>query len=224
MSRHVALVPAAGVGSRFGADCPKQYLPLAGHPLMWHTLSVLCAVPGIDEVALVLSPQDAWFDTFEWDLPRLSVHRVGGATRAESVARGLAALAVEADDWILVHDAARCCLTPHLVTRLMAAVEDDAVGGLLALPVADTVKQSSGAGRVAATVPRADLWLAQTPQMFRAGLLAEALSVPDADITDEASAIERLGHAPRLVEGDARNFKVTWPRDLVLARAIIDGK
>ncbi len=225
MSRFIALVPAAGSGSRFGAPSPKQYLQLNGRPLMWHTLSVLSQVAAIDEVAVVISPGDEWFDDYQWDLPKLSVHRVGGASRADSVRNGLRALGAGLDDWVLVHDAARCCLSVAAVERLMAALSDDAVGGLLALPVPDTVKRADGDGRVSATVPRQGLWLAQTPQMFRAGLLAEALDKGRAeDITDEASAIELAGMKPRLVEGDAQNFKVTYPRDLALARAILASR
>ncbi|WP_028536976.1 2-C-methyl-D-erythritol 4-phosphate cytidylyltransferase [Paludibacterium yongneupense] len=225
MSRRYAIVPAAGSGSRFGAACPKQYLQLAGRPLMWHTLASLCALECIDKVVLVISAQDEWFDDYEWDLPRLSVQRIGGPTRAESVSNGLAALDAAADDWVLVHDAARCCLTVGMVERLLAELADDPVGGLLALPVPDTVKRADRDGRVASTLPRSGLWLAQTPQMFRAGLLSRALSDVDFDtITDEASAIEKLGYKPRLVEGDASNFKITWPRDLTLARAILAAR
>ncbi|UTH74848.1 2-C-methyl-D-erythritol 4-phosphate cytidylyltransferase [Chromobacterium sp. IIBBL 290-4] len=225
MARMIALVPAAGSGSRFGAPSPKQYLQLNGKPLMWHTLATLAAVDAIDEVAVVISPQDEWFDDFDWNLPKLSIHRVGGACRAESVTQGLQALACAEDDWVLVHDAARCCLPAAAVERLIAALAQHQVGGLLALPVPDTVKRADSEGRVGATVSRNGLWLAQTPQMFRAGLLAKALAgVAAEDITDESSAIERLGMKPLLVEGDAQNFKVTYPRDLALARAILAAR
>ncbi|MFC3533880.1 2-C-methyl-D-erythritol 4-phosphate cytidylyltransferase [Vogesella facilis] len=225
MPRRIALVPAAGHGSRFGSATPKQYLDIGGQPLLAHTLVVLAAHPAIDQVAVVISPGDEWFDSFDWPLPKLMVLRVGGASRAESVANGLAALAPAADDWLLVHDAARCCLSPQALARLLADIGDDAVGGILAQPVADTVKQGDAAARIAATVPRDGLWLAQTPQMFRAGLLAAALAdAANPAITDEASAIELLGHAPRLVLGEAQNFKVTWPDDLALAAAILAAR
>lgn len=225
MARCIALVPAAGHGSRFGSATPKQYLDINGQPLLAHTLAVLAANPDIDQVTVVVSPGDEWFDSFDWPLPKLTVLRVGGASRAESVANGLAALALAADDWVLVHDAARCCLSPQALARLIAEIGDDAVGGILAQPVADTVKQGDAAARIAATVPRDGLWLAQTPQMFRAGLLATALAdAANPAITDEASAIELLGHAPRLVVGEARNFKVTWPGDLALAAAILAAR
>ncbi|MEN3031274.1 2-C-methyl-D-erythritol 4-phosphate cytidylyltransferase [Chromobacterium amazonense] len=225
MAQMIALVPAAGSGSRFGAPSPKQYLQLNGRPLMWHALATLAAVPAIDKVAVVISPQDEWFDDFDWSLPKLEVHRVGGSSRAQSVANGLAALAPAEDDWVLVHDAARCCLSVAAVERLIAALAGHPVGGLLALPVPDTVKRADAEGHVAATVPRNALWLAQTPQMFRAGLLARALGEGAAeDITDEASAVERQGLKPLLVEGDAQNFKVTYPRDLALAKAILAAR
>lgn len=225
MSRYLALVPAAGHGSRFGAPSPKQYLQLNGKPLMWHTLRALAAVAAIDTVAVVISPNDEWFDDFDWGHAKLQVLRVGGASRAESVRNGLDALDCAADDWVLVHDAARCCLSADAVERLLAEVGDDPVGGLLALPVPDTVKRADAERRVAVTVSRADLWLAQTPQMFRHGPLRQALQGAGLDaITDEASAIERSGGKPLLVEGDAQNFKVTYPRDLALARAVLAAR
>jgi 2-C-methyl-D-erythritol 4-phosphate cytidylyltransferase len=225
MSAMIALVPAAGSGSRFGAASPKQYLQLLGKPLMWHTLSTLAAVPAIDRVVVVVSPEDEWFDGFDWSIPKLEVLRMGGASRAASVRNGLAALAAQGDDWVLVHDAARCCLTVAMVERLISRVADDEVGGLLALPVADTVKRADNHARVSKTVSRDGLWLAQTPQMFRAGQLLRALAAErESAITDEASAIEMLGLKPCLVEGEAQNFKVTYPADLVLARAVLASR
>jgi 2-C-methyl-D-erythritol 4-phosphate cytidylyltransferase len=224
MSQRIALIPAAGHGSRFGTATPKQYQLLHGQPLLAHTVNVLCACAAIDRVVVVISPGDEWFDSYSWPQAKLEVLRAGGASRAQSVANGLAALAADEDDWVLVHDAARCCLSPDALQRLLDEVGDDAIGGILAQPVADTVKQGK-VGRIAATVPRDNLWLAQTPQMFRAGLLAEALQdAANPAITDEASAIELLGHAPRLVVGEAQNFKVTWPGDLALAAAILAAR
>ena len=228
---YFALVPAAGGGTRMGGDCPKQYLQLAGRPLIRHALAALAAVPAIARVFVVLAPDDAYWDGYDWaDLaPRLSVLRCGGATRAASVGNGLKAMAgqVAADDWVLVHDAARACLTPAHVEKLIAEVGDDPVGGLLAVPVADTLKRAQAAAaagqRVAATVPREGLWQAQTPQMFRHGQLAEALEHAPA-VTDEASAIEALGLQPRLVAADATNLKVTYPLDLQLAGWILQNR
>lgn len=219
-----ALVPAAGGGSRMGADCPKQYLPLAGRPLIGHALATLCAVPAIARVWVVLAPDDAHWPGFPEFGDRLRVLRCGGATRAESVANGLAAMAgeVAADDWVLVHDAARACLTVAHVETLIAEVGDDPVGGILAVPVADTLKREAG-GRIEATVPRERLWQAQTPQMFRHGLLSKALAAAR-DVTDEASAVEALGLSPKLVAADATNLKVTFPLDLRLAEWILANR
>jgi len=221
---YFALVPAAGGGARMGADCPKQYLPLAGRPLIRHALETLAGVSAVARIFVVLAPDDAYWDDFGWDdlAERLTVLRCGGATRAESVASGLRAMRerVAADDWVMVHDAARACLTRAHVEALIDAVGDDPVGGLLAVPVADTLKEAQDNGRVARTVPREGLWQAQTPQMFRYGLLAEALEYAPA-VTDEASAVEALGLHPKLVAADATNFKVTWPLDLRLAELIL---
>jgi 2-C-methyl-D-erythritol 4-phosphate cytidylyltransferase len=231
MMTYFALVPAGGGGARMGGDCPKQYLPLAGRPMIRHTLDVLTSVPGIARVFVVLAPDDSRWDSFDWRAlePRLTVLRCGGATRAESVTHGLRAMReqVGADDWVLVHDAARVCLTRAHVEKLLAEVGNDPVGGLLAVPLADTLKRaqehSTDGVRVAATVPREGLWQAQTPQMFRYALLAEALEYAPA-VTDEASAIEALGLRPRLVAADATNLKVTYPLDLQLAEWILQNR
>lgn len=214
-----------------GSDCPKQYLPLAGRPVLWHTLATLSSVSAIGQVFVVLAALDAHWGRFDWSefSGRLTVLRCGGATRAESVTNGLRAMRATAvpDDWVLVHDAARCCLTPAHVGKLIAEVGDDAVGGLLAVPVADTLKRGhetiADGVRVAATVARDELWQAQTPQMFRLGLLAEALEYAPR-VTDEASAIEALGLHPRLVAADATNLKVTYPLDLRLAEWILQNR
>jgi 2-C-methyl-D-erythritol 4-phosphate cytidylyltransferase len=224
-ARCFALVPCAGVGLRAGTDGPKQYTPLVGRAVVAHTLAALAAVPRIVNTLVVLSPED---DQFETHVPAFTgwLARVGGATRAASVGQGLAVLrgrgAVD-HDWVLVHDAARCLLRPEWVDRLIDACRDDEVGGLLALPLADTLKQEE-AGRVAATVPRVGKWAAQTPQMFRLGLLQGALLRAGATVTDEASAIEALGLAPRLVAGDYENLKVTWPGDFALAARLLESR
>jgi len=210
-----------------GAEVPKQDLPVAGQPLIRHSLRALAQVAAIEKVFVVLSPQDSHWDGFDWgDLaPRLSVLRCGGATRAESVTNGLRAMRdrVQPDDWVLVHDAARCCLARYHVDNLLEEVGDDPVGGLLAVPLADTLKRAQDGGRVAATVPREDLWQAQTPQMFRYGLLLDALEYAPA-VTDEASAVEALGRHPWLVAADATNLKVTYPLDLQLAEWILRNR
>jgi len=226
--RLFALVPCAGVGARAGTAAPKQYTPLAGQAVVAHTLQALQAVPRLTATLVVLSPHD---DQFERHAPafagaRAWISRCGGDSRALSVLNGLGALrerGVGDDDWVLVHDAARCLLRPAWVDRLIDACLDDPVGGLLALPLADTLKQESF-GRVAATLDRQAKWLAQTPQMFRLGLLHQALAASTAGITDESSAIEALGRAPRLVPGEAENFKLTWPADFALAQRLLETR
>ena len=223
--RCFALVPCAGTGSRAGSFNPKQYEPVAGRPLVSHTLAALAQVGRIAATLVVLAEDD---EQFEEDLPglageRLWLAKAGGATRAETVANGLNELrarGAQPHDWVLVHDAARCLLRPEWVDRLIDACWDDEVGGLLALPIADTIKGEEG-GRVSATVDRAGKWAAQTPQMFRLGLLAPALAFAGEKVTDEASAVEALGHAPRLVRGDYENLKVTWPGDFALAERLL---
>jgi len=224
--RFYALVPCAGVGQRAGTAEPKQYAPVAGRPVVAHTLAALAAVPELAATLVVLSPEDA---AFEAAVPGFAgargwVARVGGVTRAASVAAGLLALrergASEAD-WVLVHDAARCLLRPAWVQGLIAACRDDAVGGLLALPLADTLKQADDTGRSSATLDRRAKWLAQTPQMFRIGLLQRALAASGDAVTDEASAIEALGLAPRLVAAPMENLKLTWPADFALAERLL---
>lgn len=220
MSRCHALIPAAGVGARAGAPIPKQYAEINGVAMLAHTLRAFVAAPGIAGVHLVISPEDEWLESLGKQVipAQVKVHRAGGITRADSVANGLRAMAgdAEANDWVLVHDAARPCITPAMIAAMIEELKDDAVGGLLALPVADTIKRADPAQRVAQTLPRDGLWLAQTPQMFRLGLLADAYAhFPE--VTDEAGAMERAGHVPRLVAGDARNIKVTYPADFALA-------
>lgn len=219
-----ALVPCAGSGSRAGTAQPKQYQPLAGRLLVQHTLAALGAVARIERVLVVVAPGD---DTLRQPGARWQLADCGGATRAESVWNGLDHLLASGaapQDWVLVHDAARCLLTPALVDALIDACLPDAVGGLLALPLPDTLKRAQD-GRVAATVERADKWLAQTPQMFRIGALRAALAPHAASgfagITDEASAIEAAGLRPLLVRGSAHNIKVTYPEDFALAEAVL---
>ncbi|MDT8999218.1 2-C-methyl-D-erythritol 4-phosphate cytidylyltransferase [Paucibacter sp. APW11] len=228
-SRFYALVPAAGVGARSGASQPKQYVTLVDRPMLAHTVDALAAVPELHATLVVLASDD---DSFTVSMPAASAAACwqaycGGASRAESVAAGLEALLARGareHDWVLVHDAARCLLRAEAVQALIAGCRGDAVGGLLALPVADTLKQSTPEGRIATTVDRRGKWAAQTPQMFRLGLLREALARPGAEITDEASAIEALGLQPKLVEGTMENFKVTWPADFELAERLLRSR
>ena len=222
-----ALLPCAGTGSRAGTEMPKQYQPSAGQPRVMHTLAAWRAVPQIDLCVVVVAPDDAFWTS---QPPGTTLARCGGASRAASVFNGLQALmdlGADAGDWVLVHDAARCLVTPAQVDGLIDACRDDAVGGLLALPLPDTLKAGSG-GRVARTVERTDKWLAQTPQMFRLGALHAALAATAdrgfAGVTDEASAMEMAGQQPLLVRGSAQNFKVTYPEDFALAEAVLRSR
>ena len=226
--RFHVVIPCAGTGSRSGVDIPKQYAPLAGVPMVLHTLKAFAAVPGLGHAMLVVSPQDSLMAQLLTDHPQpaFTLTPRGGATRAQSVLGGLRSLqeqGVDPTDWVLVHDAARCLITPRLIQALVAACANDSVGGLLALPLPDTLKASVD-GRVSATLKRSDKWLAQTPQMFRLGSLAQALEQPSEDITDEASAMEAKGFAPLLIEGASFNFKVTYPQDWALAEAVLNDR
>lgn len=225
--RHFALVPAAGSGSRIGAERPKQYLPLLGQPLIRHTLAALCGAPAIERVYVVLSVGDQEWDRHDWSPlgGKLVPLFVGGPSRADSVLNGLRAMAedVSASDWVLVHDAARPCLAPWHIDALIQALAGDEVGGLLAVPVADTLKRGDARGHALETVPRDSLWQAQTPQMFRYVMLRRALESAR-HVTDEASAIEAAGLHPRLVASDTTNLKVTFPLDLHLAEWILQHR
>jgi len=224
--RCYALVPCAGVGQRAGTGGPKQYAPLAGRPVVAHTFDALNAVKRIKRTLVVLAPDDTLFEQHVEGFTGW-VARSGGSTRAETVNAGLRALrqhgAIDSD-WVLVHDAARCMVRPELIDRLIDACVVDEVGGLLALPLADTLKQADGAQRVAQTLDRSGKWLAQTPQMFRLGTLQVALAAAGDEVTDEASAIEFLGHSPLLVQGAVENFKLTYPADFALARRLLESR
>lgn len=220
------IVPCAGTGSRaLGATAtgPKQYQPLAGQPMVMHTLDAFAAVPRIVRTLVVVTPGDTFFESRS---AATFVADCGGLTRAGTVLNGLDYLLQQGarnDDWVLVHDAARCLITPAQISQLIAACEGDAVGGLLAHKLPDTLKREDG-GRVAETLDRSDKWLAQTPQMFRIGVLRQALAQAGAQVTDESSAIEAMGHQPRLVPGSAQNFKVTYPEDFALAEAVLRAR
>jgi 2-C-methyl-D-erythritol 4-phosphate cytidylyltransferase len=228
MPNYYALIPAAGSGSRMGDELPKQYLSLAGKPMIRHTLKALCSSPRLSGVFVVLASGDREWERHDWSefSGKLVVLECGGASRAESVLNGLKVAqgvsAIQDDDWVLVHDAARPCLGKAQLDRLLDELVDDEVGGLLAVPVADTLKRSDAGSRVERTEPRENLWQAQTPQMFRYKLLVEALSsAGGVAMTDDAGAIESIGLRPKLVLGDVRNLKVTFPQDLALAELIL---
>ena len=222
-SRCFALVPCAGTGSRAGTNGPKQYERIAGHPMVWHTLAAFAAVRRISRTLVVVAPRDGFLAR---NPTSAVVVPCGGATRAASVMNGLYELGragAAERDWVLVHDAARCLVTPALIDALIDACSDDEVGGLLAHKVVDTLKQEEG-GRSVATLDREHKWLAQTPQMFRLGLLQQALERAGPHVTDEASAVEGLGLKPLLVPNGAQNFKVTYPGDFASAEAVLKAR
>jgi len=229
-SRFFVLIPCAGSGVRAGGQGPKQYQRIAGRPMVEHTLEAFRSLKGLFEgIALAVAPDDPDVGIVLPRFPAAGEHllRVGGATRAATVRNGLRALrqaGAGPHDWVLVHDAARCLVTPTQIEALIAACEHDAVGGLLAHRLADTLKVASPDGRVASTPTRADKWLAQTPQMFRIGMLLDALERAGDAVTDEASAIEAVGLAPLLVPGSGQNFKLTFPEDFALAEAILRSR
>jgi 2-C-methyl-D-erythritol 4-phosphate cytidylyltransferase len=230
-ARLIALVPAAGGGSRFGGAAPKQYADLANRPLLARTLDRLAQVIAPAPIVVAIAPGDAFYETLIEPRPGLEALRCGGGTRAQTVANAVAALGSRCrdEDWLLVHDAARPCVPVDAVLRLTSELARDDVGGLLAIPVADTLKRSDAKEpeRVLRTEERSGLWQAQTPQMFRCGILRRAFALPGAlAATDEAQAVEALSITgacapPRLVSGSAQNVKITYPADLALAAAIL---
>ena len=226
-SRYFGLIAAAGSGSRFGSAAPKQYLPIAGRPMLYHAVRSLLGASEIEAVFVVLAPEDEAFRGHDWREfgDRLAPLYCGGASRHDSVLNGLVAAssAVDPEDWVLVHDAARPCLAQDELRRLIDAVAREETGGILAVPVADTLKRADEDQRIEGTESRQRLWAAQTPQMFRHGVLLRALEL-SANMSDEATAIERMGLRPKLVESRATNLKVTYPADLELAKLILRSR
>lgn len=224
--RYIALIPAAGVGTRVGYGVPKQYLRLGERTVLEHSIDAMLADGRIDRIFVIVTPSDDRWQSIAVDAERVEFLPVGGASRAESVRNGLVAIAARTrdDDRVLVHDAARPCLAAAELARLIDEVGDDDRGGLLAIPLTDTLKRGED-GHVVATLERDGLWCAQTPQMFRVASLRAALSAGPLDgVTDEASAIERNGNFPLLVLGSPMNIKITTEQDLTLARAILDER
>lgn len=225
--RYWAVIPAAGVGSRMGEAIPKQYLSLRGRPLLEHSLSRMLTHPGMAGTVVVISAGDEyWPSVANRFAGRELLVAQGGAERCHSVMHGLQALAgrVGTQDWVLVHDAARPCVRREDVDALMGQLRDHPVGGLLGIPVADTMKRSDRQGNVIETIDRNGLWRALTPQMFRYGLLRQALQSALEQgrlVTDEAAAMELAGHIPRMVEGHPDNIKVTRPQDLMMAELFL---
>jgi len=225
MVRFHVIIPAAGSGSRMGAASPKQYLKLNGKPLINHVIQVFEQCAAIDSIHVILNPDDKVWSLLSSPLhQKLQVHYCGGKTRASSVLNALNTIEEEVseNDWILVHDAARPGLSNTLLNKLLSVLKDDPVGGLLALPLADTLKRADSDQRVLKTLPRIDLWQAQTPQMFGFSTLKLALTAFKGTPTDEAEAIEAFGLQPKLVCGELRNMKVTYPQDLAVISALLD--
>jgi 2-C-methyl-D-erythritol 4-phosphate cytidylyltransferase len=223
-----AVVPAAGRGSRFGGDMPKQYLNIAGRPMIEHSLRALLGHPDVDGVMVALAPDDPWWGGWRYLENKPIYTCIGGAERADSVLAALQALpaTVSEEQWILVHDAARPCLRGVDLTRLLAIGQADPIGAILAAPVRDTLKRAEEGEdqRIARTEPRERLWRALTPQLFRRGGLIRALQSAmrgGLPVTDEAMAMEAIGLKPRLVEGSDDNIKVTTPADVALAESIL---
>jgi len=219
-----ALIPSAGTGARAGSSEPKQYRDIAGIPMVIHTLRALGAVSRIKQGVVVVAPNDNLMLRLldKYEISQFHVAQVGGAQRSDTVLAGLNTLlaqGAQSDDWVLVHDAARCLITPQQIEDLIDVVVLDSVGGLLAQPLSDTLKTAEQ-NRVAGTLSRADKWLAQTPQMFRIGTLKLAIEQAGSSVTDESSAMELMGLHPLLVACDSHNFKVTYPQDFALAEAI----
>ena len=219
--RFFAVVPAAGVGKRMGSEKPKQYLPLLGKEVIEHTINRLLAEPALEKIVVAVSPEDNhWSQLDCLKDPRIEIVE-GGAERSDSVLNGLRHLSgfASQQDWVLVHDVARPCIANSDIQRLISELSEHAVGGILAVPMSDTVKQVEGK-TISGTVDRSRLWRAQTPQMFRYQLLMDSLSAGierDLSITDEASAIELAGYSPEVVEALLPNLKITRPQDLALA-------
>ncbi len=222
MSRFHVIIPAAGVGSRMQSALPKQYIPVLGKPMISHSVQTFFDCARISGIHLALSPEDEFWSSLQLDVKsRLQLHYTGGDTRAETVLNTLNAIMVEDDDWVLVHDAARPGLDAQLLNQLLDTLQVDEVGGLLALPLADTLKKSNSQGRSEATISREQLWQAQTPQMFRYHCLKKALQQHGGHATDEAQAIEALGLQPKLVVGSLKNMKVTYPQDVAYVEALM---
>lgn len=227
MAKYHVLIPSAGHGARMQSETPKQYLVLNGKPILRHAIDVFEAMPEIASITIVIADEDPfWKPALLNQCHKTRVVSVGGETRAASVLNGLKAIAmsVKADDWILVHDAARPGVDQAMIHRLMDAVSDQDIGAILALPLADTLKRADANASVSETIPREKLWQAQTPQMFRHGELQQALTTHlQRHPTDEAQAMEWMGHPPKLVLGDLKNMKITYPQDLTVVAALMQA-
>lgn len=221
-----AIVPAAGIGSRMMISTPKQYLNINGRAVLAHTLDRLGSVAAIRQIVVALHPEDRlWPNLDIQEGPRLR-HCHGGANRCESVLNALQALTDEAaaDDLVLIHDAVRPCVSVSDIEHVIGAALEHPAGALLAIPASSTLKKADQHGNVLTTIDRSDIWKAATPQVFRYDLLRRALAdalAAGSNVTDESSALEMAGHAPRLVQGSADNIKITYPENLRMAEMIL---
>jgi 2-C-methyl-D-erythritol 4-phosphate cytidylyltransferase len=223
MSNYV-LIPCAGSGSRFGSAIPKQYTKIGDKTVIEHTLNAFLQIPEIIEIVVIVSKDDIEIDKYALISPKIKVARVGSDTRAKTVLNGLNLLKCEANDWVLVHDAARCCISPQAIKNMLVKLSEDKIGGILAIPVSDTLKHGNN-GLITKTVDRNNLYHAQTPQMFRYNVLHKALSGCDLSVTtDDASAVEALGLPVHLVLGEVSNIKLTYPSDIKLAEFYLGAK
>lgn len=223
MAKFHVIIPAAGIGTRMANALPKQYLPLAGKPIVSHIIQTFFNNPRIAGIHLALNQEDDFWKSLTLNPEsRLYIHYTGGESRSETVLNTLEAIEVDDQDWVLVHDAARPGLSNETLNRLLDTLAADDVGGLLALPVADTIKKSNEINQIEKTVSRQNLWQAQTPQMFQYATLKRALSDFEGMPTDEAEAVEALGLSPKLVHGELRNLKVTYPEDLALLEMLFE--
>ncbi|MGQ2966961.1 2-C-methyl-D-erythritol 4-phosphate cytidylyltransferase [Methylophilus sp.] len=227
MARYHVLIPGAGHGARMQSETPKQYLLLNGKPILQHAIDIFEGIEQVASITIVVAKDDAfWQPALLSHCKKTRVVDCGGETRAASVLNGLQAMAdeVAAQDWILVHDAARPGIDQTMIGRLIKAISASEIGGLLALPLADTLKRADAHGLIDETIPRHQLWQAQTPQMFRHADLQQALSTHlHRQPTDEAQAMEWMGHQPKLVLGDLKNMKVTYPQDLTVVAALMQA-
>lgn len=223
------LIPAAGQGTRFGGVMLKQYLPVCGKPVLAHSIKVFQFHPLVSSITVVLAEDDQWFESAVGLLAATVKTVIGGDTRAQSVRNGLRYIAdnYSETDWVLVHDAARPCLSPSRLEKFLEQGLESADGAILAMPVGDTLKRAGDSQEIVSTVDRSELWAAQTPQLFRVGVLAEAIDAAQAagyELTDEASAMEFVGVRPLLVKGSSANIKITHSSDLAIAEALLARK
>ena len=224
-----ALIPAAGRGTRYGGDILKQYLPIAGKPVINYAIRALKFHPMVSSVTVITAEDDKLFETAPGSMYPHITRVTGGDTRAQSVRNGLRLLSrhYSASDWVLVHDAARPCLSDASLDRLLEKGLGTDDGAILAMPVGDTLKRAGDAGEIVSTLDRSALWAAQTPQLFPVGILAKAIDdalAAGCEVTDEASAMEFAGYHPKLVMGSAANIKITHSSDLPMAEVLLDRK